>query len=276
VIVVVATTEAEVPEVRCRLAGLGARATEVVGPGTTRRLVLAPVPDEGEAEGMAAALRAGGEVAVARPEGGARLDAWHRHTRPMTFGGRLSVCFAWSEYDRRDLPGLLELGPGGFGSGEHPSTRLLLETLVDRIRGGERVLDVGCGSGVLGLGALRLGASHVVAVDVKPAAVEATRRNAALNGMAARMEATRAPLTEINDTFDVVVANVGRAAVVELAPVLIRLLAPPGWLGISGISPPQCSLVAGFLRPLVEVERRHSGEWSAVVLSADGVGAPVP
>jgi len=268
VIVVVATTEAEVAEVRCRLGALGACATEVAVPGTTRRLVLAPVPDDGDAERMAAALRAGGDVAVTRPEGGARLEAWRRHTRPMTFGGRLSVCFAWSEHDRRDLPGLLELGPGGFGSGEHPSTRLLLETLVDRIRGGERVLDVGCGSGVLGLGALRLGASHVVAIDVKPAAVEAARRNAALNGMATRMEATRAPLTEIDDTFDVVVANVGRAAVVELAPALVRLLALRGWLGISGISPLQCSLVAGFLRPLVEVERRHSGEWSAVVLSA--------
>ncbi|HEY1280180.1 MAG TPA: 50S ribosomal protein L11 methyltransferase [Acidimicrobiales bacterium] len=254
-------------EVRCRLGGLGSRATEIVDAGAMRRLVLAPVEDVGQAELMAAALRAEGEVAVTRPEGGARLEAWRRHTLPTTLGGRLSVCFAWSEHDRQDLPRLVELGPGGFGSGEHPSTRLLLEELVDRIRGGERVLDVGCGSGVLGLGALRLGASHVVAVDVKPTAVEATRRNAALNGMAARMEAILAPLTEIDDAFDVVVANVGRAAVVELAPALVRLLAPGGWLGVSGISPSQCSLVAGFLRPLTEVERRTSGEWAAVVLT---------
>jgi ribosomal protein L11 methyltransferase len=268
VIVVVATTEAGVADVRRRLGPLRAPATEVVVPGATRRLVLAPVEDEGEAERMAAALRADGEVAVARPDGGARLEAWRRHTLPMTFGGRLSVCFAWSEHDRRDLPGLVELGPGGFGSGDHPSTRLLLEQLVERVGGGERVLDVGCGSGVLGLGALRLGASHVVAVDVKPAAVEATARNAVLNGMAARVDATLTPLTEIDDAFDVVVANVGRAAVVELAPVLVRLLAQGGWLGVSGISPAQCSQVAAFLRPLTEVERRTSGEWAAVVLSA--------
>jgi ribosomal protein L11 methyltransferase len=268
VIVVIATTEADLAEMRCRLRALGSRATEIMVAGATRRLLLAPVADEGEAEQMAAALRAEGKAAVTRPEGGARLEAWRRHTIPMTFGGRLSVCFAWSEHDRRDLPGLVELGPGGFGSGEHPSTRLLLEELADRIRGGERVLDVGCGSGVLGLGALRLGASHVVAIDVKPAAVEATRRNAALNGMAARMEATLAPWTDIDDAFDVVVANVGRAAVVELAPALVQLLAPDGWLGVSGISPSQCSLVTGFLRPLSEVARRISGEWAAVVLSA--------
>jgi ribosomal protein L11 methyltransferase len=270
VIVVVAIVETEMAEVRCRLDALGCPATEVVVAGASRRLVLAPVEDEGEAERVAAALRADGVAAVTRPEGGARLDAWRRHTRPLTFGGRLSVCFAWSEHDRRDLPGLVELGPGGFGSGEHSSTRLLLEELVARIRGGERVLDVGCGSGVLGLGALRLGASHVVAVDVKPAAVEATTRNASLNGMAARMAATGAPLSELDDdAFDVVVANVGRAAVVELAPALVRLLAPGGWLGVSGISPSQSSLVAGFLRPLTEIGRRTSGEWAAVVLAAD-------
>jgi ribosomal protein L11 methyltransferase len=270
VIVVVATIEAEVAEVRYRLGALGSHATEVVVAGATRRLVFAPMEDEGEAERMAAVLRADGMAAVTRPEAGARLEAWRRHTRPMTFGGRLSVCFAWSEHDRRDLPGLVELGPGGFGSGEHSSTRLLLEELVLRIRGGERVLDVGCGSGVLGLGAVRLGASRVVAVDVKPAAVEATARNAALNGMAGRMEATGAPLSDLEqDTFDVIVANIGRAAVVELAPALVRLLAPGGWLGVSGISPSQCSLVAGFLRPLTEVARRTSGEWAAVVLAVD-------
>ena len=79
----------------------------------------------------------------------------------------------------------IELGLGGFGNGSHPTTRMLVDELIERICGSERVLDVGCGSGVLGLCALRLGAAQVVAVDIKPEAVEATRRNAALNGLAA-------------------------------------------------------------------------------------------
>ena len=267
VTVVVATTDDEVAGVRARLGELGLRATQVVAPSEARRLVLAAVDDEGEAERLATALRAEGRLAVTRPDGGARLEAWMQHTRPVTFGARLNVCFAWSEHDRGDLSGLIELGPGGFGSGQHPTTRLLVEELLERIRGGERVLDVGCGSGVLGLCALGLGASRVVAVDIKAEAVEATRRNAALNGMDRRLEATLAPLEEIDDAFDVVVANVGRAALVELAPRLVRLLSPGGWLAVSGISPSQCSLVAGFLGPLVEVERRTCGEWSAVVLA---------
>ena len=164
--------------VRARLGELGVGAAEVVAPSDARRLVLAAVDDEWEAERLAAALRAEGELAVTRPDGGARLEGWMRDTRPITFGERLSVCFVWSEHDRGDLPRLIELGPGGFGSGQHPSTRLLVEELVGRIRGGERVLDVGCGSGVLGLCALGLGASRVVAVDITADAIEATRRNA--------------------------------------------------------------------------------------------------
>jgi ribosomal protein L11 methyltransferase len=259
-----------VAAVQARLRGSGVGAVHVVAPGDARRarrLVLATVDDESEAERLAVALRAEGRPAVTRPDGGPRLEAWMRHTRPITFGARLSICFAWSEHDRGAQSTSIELGAGGFGSGRHPSTALLIEQLLQRITGCERVLDVGCGSGVLGLCALGLGASCVVATDIKADAIEATRRNAALNGMARRVEATPAPLSEIEGTFDVVVANVGRAALVELAPELVPRVSPGGWIAVSGISPSQCSLVAGFLRPLVELERPTSGEWAGLVLT---------
>jgi ribosomal protein L11 methyltransferase len=267
VIVVVATRAEDVADVRARFVERGVSAVRVVAPSDARWLLLAAVDDELDAECLAAAFRAEGLPAVTRPEDGPRLEGWMRHTLPITFGERLSVCFAWSEHDRRDLAGLIELGPGGFGNGDHPATRLLIEQLLGRIRGGERVLDVGCGSGVLGLCALRLGASRVVAVDIKPEAIDATRRNAALNKMSERMEATLASLEEIEGPFDVVVANVGRAAIVELAPQLVRLVSPRGCIAVSGISPSQCSLVGGFLGPLVELDRQTSGEWSTLVLA---------
>ena len=271
VIVVIATTEDELESVRARVAECGVGPVQVVAPSGARRLVLAAVDDEREAGSLASALRAEGKAAVTRPDAGVRLEAWMRDTSPLRFGDRLTVCFVWSEHDRGDVSRLVELGVGGFGSGKHPSTRLVLEQLLVRIKGRERVLDAGCGSGVLGLCALRLGASRVVAIDIKPDAIEATRRNAALNGMQRDVEATLAPLAEIEDAFDVVLANIGRAAVVELAPELVRRVSPGGWLAVSGISPSQCSLVAGFLRPLVELERQTSGEWSALVLAhSDG------
>jgi ribosomal protein L11 methyltransferase len=269
-VVVVATTEDDLAKVRSRLAELGVDGARVAAPGEVRRLLLAEVDHDRDAERVVAVLRTKGHAAVARPDAGARLEAWVRHTRPIRFGERLSVCFSWSEHDRSDLPGLIELGAGGFGSGQHPSTRLVVEQLSERIVGGERVLDVGCGSGVLGLCALRLGASHVVATDIDADAVEGTRRNAALNGMERQVDARLAPLADIDDTFDVVVANIGRAAIVELAPELVERLAPGGWLAVSGISPSQCSQVAGFLRPLAEIDRRTSGEWSVLVLSHHG------
>jgi ribosomal protein L11 methyltransferase len=267
VIVVVATAVDELAAVRSRLAECGVGAVQVAAPSPARRVVLATVHDDGEAERLAVLLRAEGWSAVTRSDDGARLEAWMRDTRPMTFGERLSVCFAWSEHDRAGLPGLIELGAGGFGSGQHPSTRLVIERLVERIAGGERVLDVGCGSGVLGLCALELGASSLVATDIKPAAIEATERNAALNGMEERVLATDAPLADLRGWFDVVVANVGRATLVELAPALVDRVAPSGWLATSGFSSSQCSLVAGFLRPLVEIERQALGEWSCLVFT---------
>lgn len=267
VIVVVATCAADVAAVRADLGVVGARAVDVGAPGETRRWVLATVNDETEAWRLAAMLRAEGMAAVARPEDGARFEAWIRHTRPISFGERLSVCFAWSEHDRTGLSNEVELGPGGSGNGEHPATRLLIEELLRKITGGESILDLGCGSGVLGLCALRLGASRVVATGVKEEAIEATRRNALLNGMDRQLRASLAPLGEGEGPFDVVVANVGRSAIVELAPRLVPLVAPDGSLAVSGISPPQCTLVAGFLRPLVDVERRTSGEWATLVLA---------
>ena len=87
-IVVVATTEDELRGVRARLGELGRRAVEVVSPGTTRRLALAAVDDEWEAERLTATLRSEGRLAVTRPDGGARLDVWITSTRPITFGAR--------------------------------------------------------------------------------------------------------------------------------------------------------------------------------------------
>lgn len=265
--IVVAATAAEVDDIVRRLRALGADEVVAAGTGTDRWLVRATTADEATGDLLAQRLRADGLVAVARPDAGVRLDAWLAHTRPRTFGGRVSVCFAWTEHDRANLAGLVELGLGGFGNGEHPTTAMLIDELLDRVAGGERVLDVGCGSGVLGLCALRLGAGELVAVDVKPDAVEATRRNALLNRVDAVTMATTAPLGEIDGPFDVIVANIGRGALVELAPELRRLLAPQGWFGVSGFSPAQREQVAAFLRPLGEVGQRSVGEWASVVLA---------
>jgi ribosomal protein L11 methyltransferase len=276
VIVVLATTEDGLPEAKEQLAALGlpVEGLATQAPSDTRRLILIPTDDDAQAACLVARLRAEGRHAVMRSEAGPRLDSWVRHTEPVAVGDRLTICFVWSEHDRRGLPNLLEIDPGGgFGAGAHPATRLVLEELVARITGGERVLDVGCGSGVLALSALRLGASSAVGVDIDPPAIEATTRNAALNGFADRVVAANAPLAEIDGTFDVVVANIGWAPIVELAADLTARVAPGGWLAVSGITAAHSSRVIAALRPLEVIGQRTEDEWTALVLAARPVNS---
>lgn len=130
------------------------------------------------------------------------LDAWRAHARAVEVGDRLVVRPPWVEPvdvgpSRAAASGAASAGgaprdvvidPGrAFGHGAHPTTRLVLDALADTVRGGERVLDVGCGSGVLAIAAVILGARTAVGVDVDPAAVAATRANAARNGVADRV-----------------------------------------------------------------------------------------
>jgi ribosomal protein L11 methyltransferase len=268
VVIVVATTEDRLPDAKAGLGALGLPAQDVLAPSDARRVLLAGVDDPQAGARAVSRLRAEGWMAVLRPTGGAQLEAWTRHTKPVSISERLTLCYAWSEHDRRCLPNVLELDPaGGFGTGGHPSTRLLLHELVGRLEGGERVLDVGSGSGVLALAALRLGAASAVAVDIDVRAVEATRRNAALNGLEGGLEATNVATAQITGAFDVVLANIGWAALIDLAPELRRLLSPGGWLAVSGIAPAHRSRVTASLLPLRTIEVRTCDEWDALVLA---------
>jgi ribosomal protein L11 methyltransferase len=171
----------------------------------------------------------------------------------------------WAELDRGGKS-VLEIDPGAaFGAGTHPTTRLILEELASRLRGGETLLDVGCGSGALALAALRLGAASAVGIDIDEAAMVATRANAERNGLAAHMTALATPLQELTGTFDVVVANIGRDVLAELAPHIEERLRPGGWLALSGISPAQVSLLATAFARIAIVATPQLDDWCAIV-----------
>ncbi len=189
---------------------------------------------------------------------------------------RLCVCFPWSEFDRSAVAGIVEIDPGrSFGTGSHPSTRLLLTELADRIGGGETVLDVGCGSGVLALSAARLGAT-AVATDIEPEAHEATRANARRNQLAGQVcvDGRAIDGRPGAGVFDAVVANIGAAALTELAPVVSARVAPGGWLGLSGLSPAQVSLVASAYRGLDVEAVRRDDDWAALILRRPASAPP--
>lgn len=169
----------------------------------------------------------------------AALDAWRPYARAVTVGDRLIVRPPWVA--PLVAPGAVEVivDPGrAFGSGAHPSTRLALAALVQLVQGGERVLDVGCGSGVLALAALALGGAEAVGVDIDPAAREATTANAARNGMGDRLAVTDSIARAAGPTggrYPLVVANLLLPDLVSLAPEIATAVHEHGALVVSGV-----------------------------------------
>ena len=249
------------------LRGRGAETVARVAAAPGRTLLHLRFPDDRPVEPIVAELRAAGWPATDRPAGGGHLAAWLANNAPTVISDRLCLCFPWSEFDRHRSQGVVEIDPGrSFGTGAHPSTRLLLAELARRIDGGEAVLDVGCGSGVLAVSAARLGAS-VVATDLEPAACAATRDNARRNGLDDRVVVDPRPVEVMSGWYDAVVANIGAAELIALAPAVVSRLAPDGWLGLSGMSPAQVStVVAAYAGLVVDAERRDD-DWAAVVLT---------
>lgn len=197
-------------------------------------------------------------VAVGRLEARDWVREGQALFRPQRFGERLWVCPSWCEPPDAGAV-TLRLDPGlAFGTGSHPSTALCLEWLAAADLAGARVLDFGCGSGVLAVAALLLGARHAWAVDHDPQALTATRENALANGVLDRLT-LGSPQTLDPPSLEVVVANILAGPLVELAPVLASRVAPGGALVLAGILSEQAAAVAdayGGLLPLaVDAER---------------------
>jgi ribosomal protein L11 methyltransferase len=174
--------------------------------------------------------------------------AWLERFQPMKFGERLWIVPSGMEvaHDADEIQ--IRLDPGlAFGTGTHPTTALCLEWLDQRQIAGERVLDYGCGSGILGIAAAMKGASEVNCVDIDPQALEATVENAARNGVAQRV-ACCSPKDFAGGEMDVVLANILAAPLIGLAPVLAGIVRPSGALVLSGLLQEQEEQVAAAYR----------------------------
>jgi ribosomal protein L11 methyltransferase len=175
--------------------------------------------------------------------------AWMADFQPMRFGQRLWICPSWAEPP--DPAGVvLALDPGlAFGTGTHPTTALCLEWLDSQPLQGCTVVDYGCGSGILGIAALLLGAQRVIAVDNDPQALVATRANAERNHITPERLITCLPGQLPDDSAaDVMVANILAGPLQSLAPLLIGLTLPGGRLALSGILAEQAEDVAAAYR----------------------------
>jgi ribosomal protein L11 methyltransferase len=266
------------------LLALGAKGVVDEGSLVTRK-VSAYFPDDGKNEERLRAVEArldrlreagvqvgSGFVAAQVVEEEVWSEAYKAHFHAERLAPNLIVTPTWEPFQPAAGEHVLVLDPGlAFGTGGHATTRLCLRALAEQVRPGDRVADIGTGSGILAVAAALLGASRVIATDSDPAVIAIARDNAARNGVADRVEVMETDLIPGDrGPFDVVVCNILATEVIRLAPSLPALLASGGRFigsGFIDVSVPEvtAALEAAGLHVL-SAPTEHT--WAAVVAEA--------
>ena len=260
--------------------GLGAR-VDPTRPATVRAYVPAGDPAAAEATVadvmtalghlQAFGLRPIGDLQTRIVEESDWADAWKAYFPVLRVGHRIVIRPTWRRHRRQPGDVVLALDPGmAFGTGLHPTTRLCLaalEVVADRGElAGARVLDVGCGSGILAIAAVKLGAASAFGVDTDPVAEEATLANARRNRLVRKVQAREGSLPSGRPAFDVVLANLIAGVLVPLAAPLRDELRPGGILLASGIFHDREAAVAEAFEAagLTVTDRTAEGDWVAL------------
>ncbi len=209
------------------------------------------------------------------------MAAWKQHYKPIKIGKRLMIVPAWISSDFLGrIP--IRINPGmAFGTGTHPSTQLCLQLLEKIITPGYTVIDIGCGSGILSIAALKLGSSHVLAVDNDPAAVQSTHENAKENGIGKMLEIGLGSVSEILAgqfsliCVNMVVVNILAAVIMELFNHgLADLVKKDGYIILAGLLDTQAPevIASAQKRGLTLLKTVSILDWTALLLEKKSVG----
>ncbi|MET3504852.1 ribosomal protein L11 methyltransferase [Halalkalibacter oceani] len=200
--------------------------------------------------------------------------AWKKYYKPVKVSKSITITPTWETYTPQEGETIIELDPGmAFGTGTHPTTVLCIQALDRTVKGGEKVVDVGTGSGVLSIAAAKLGAEQVLALDLDDVAVVSARQNIALNQLEAKISVKQNNLLQgISGTFDIVVANILAEIVVQCIQDAAAILKPGGSFITSGIikrkkqEVKDALLEGGFtINEVVEME-----DWVAILAEKQG------
>lgn len=196
-------------------------------------------------------------------------DAYKRHLRSLTIGKRLMVVPSWDEPRSVGSRVVIRLDPGlAFGTGHHPTTAMCLQFIEELLETGARVLDVGCGSGILSIAAAKLGAADVLGLDINPDAVSAADRNAVDNGVDRVVTAVQGTLESRtgDGPFDLVLANISAKVIIVSAEHIAAASKPGGAIVCSGIIAERGDEVTGAIGAagLGINEVRQEGDWLAI------------
>ncbi|WP_238455569.1 50S ribosomal protein L11 methyltransferase [Desulfolucanica intricata] len=195
--------------------------------------------------------------------------AWQAYYKPVAVGEKLVVKPSWEDYCSEDGRVVIELDPGmAFGSGTHATTTLCMQLLERHLKGGEVVIDVGTGSGILAAAAAKLGASKVMAVDNDPVAVRVARENMVLNNIQEVVKVFEGNLLQVvTGLADLIVANIIADVIINLTKDVPRVLVPGGKFIASGIIKDREKDVQRALKEtgFTVLEVKREGEWAAIV-----------
>jgi ribosomal protein L11 methyltransferase len=202
-------------------------------------------------------------------------EVWKKFFKPLRLGRTIVVKPSWESWQGEDGQIVIDIDPGrAFGTGNHPSTALCIEILEELLwrftstgEGGPRVLDVGTGTGILGIVAAKLGASRVVGLDIDPEALQIAAANVERNRVAEIVAVSGTPMEQVDEEFQVVVANLAADPLISHASALAGRVSGGGWLVLSGILEDQVEPVAECFssRGLAPVEKRAGKEWRALL-----------
>lgn len=196
-------------------------------------------------------------------------DNWKEYFKPAKVGRTIVVKPTWEEYEAKEGEKIIEIDPGmAFGTGTHETTSLCIRLMEDYVKPGMKILDVGCGSGILSIAGALLGASEVLGVEIDPVAVEIAQENIELNHIGNVAKAQYGDLTKgIDFKADVIVANLMADLVMMLSADVAKHLLPGGIYISSGILTEKEVLVADTMRSLgfKIMEVKEDGMWCAIV-----------
>lgn len=228
-------------------------------------------PETADARSVLDAIHAtAGDAAVASYEVARLADAdweraWMANYQPIMISPRLWICPSWcTPPDPAAIN--VRLDPGlAFGTGTHATTALCLLWIAEQTWTERTVIDYGCGSGILAITTLKLGASHAIGVDIDPLAVSVSRDNAGANGVGERYRACAPADLAADIRVDVALANILAGVLIEIAPELTRRVAPEGRIALSGILVDQAAEVAEHYSPHFILEQRARDGWALLV-----------
>jgi len=204
---------------------------------------------------------------------------WKKYYKPLRIGKHLLIKPSWEDVEPKEDDLVIEMDPKmAFGTGTHETTKMCCEVLEEQVKEGITVLDIGTGSGILSIASALLGAKEVTAVDIDPVAVKVAKENAALMGLSDKINIICGNLAdEINEKFDIVVANIIADAIVTLAPAAKECVKKDGIFIASGIINTRYEDVENALKKsgFKTILKKEDGDWVLVMSCLEDSGASV-